>query len=405
MRDTGSPPRGLLLELLNQGLAAVHGRATVRDWLTGHRKPGPFHLIALGKAAAAMTAGTLDGAGADLQSGLVVTRYGHLDEPVYADPRLMCLEASHPLPDAQSLAAGNALQLFLERAPREARFLFLISGGTSSLVEVPVAGVTPDELRRLNRWLLGSGLPIADINRVRAAVSRIKGGRLAAQLHGRPATQLLISDVPGDVVGDIGSGLLIPSPSKALPKLPVEFAALPFQVGAVRAAVEVETFIIASNRHARAAAVQAARARGLAAHDHGPLPVADAQACGETLARELMAASPGIHVWGGESTVRLPPDAGAGGRNQHLALAAARVLAGQQDTFLLAAATDGSDGNDDAGALVDGTSLVRGRDAGYDAELCLKRAASAGFLEGSGDLLHTGPTGTNVMDLIIGYRA
>jgi hydroxypyruvate reductase len=405
MRDPISPSRKLLLELLRQALTAVHGRAAVRDWLTGHPKPGLFHLIALGKAAAAMTAGALDAAGAELQSGLVVTRYGHLDEPVYADPRLMCLEASHPLPDAQSLAAGSALQLFLEQAPRDTRFLFLISGGTSSLVESLVAGVTPDALRRLNRWLLGSGLPIADINRVRAAVSRIKGGRLAPQLYGRHVTQLLISDVPGDVVGDIGSGLLIPSSAKALPKLPAEFAALPFQTGAVRETSQVETFVIASNRHARDAVVQAARAGGHTAQDHGPLPVADAQACGETLARELMAASPGIHVWGGETTVKLPPDAGAGGRNQHLALAAARVLAGQRDTFLLAAATDGSDGSDDAGALVDGASLLRGRDAGYDADLCLKRAASAEFLEGSGDLLHTGPTGTNVMDLIIGYRA
>jgi hydroxypyruvate reductase len=404
MRDTTSPSRGLLLDLLQRGLAAVHGRATVRDWLADHHAPGPFHLIALGKAAAAMTAGALDAAGEDLQSGLVITRYGYLDEPVYTDPRLMCLEAGHPVPDAQSLAAGNALQLFLEQTPRDARLLFLISGGTSSLVEASVAGVTPDELRRLNRWLLGSGLAISEINRVRAAVSRIKGGRLAKQLHGRPATQLLISDVPGDVISDIGSGLLVPSPPKPLPELPAEFTALPFQSGTVVESSDVKSFVIASNRHARAAVVEAAQASGHAVQDHGPFPVADAVACGESIARELLASSPGIHVWGGESTVRLPPDPGVGGRNQHLALAAARILAGHPDTFLLAAATDGSDGSDDAGALVDGASLVRGRDAGYDAGLCLKRAAAAEFLEGSGDLVDTGPTGTNVMDLVIAFK-
>jgi glycerate 2-kinase len=404
MLGPSSTHRKLLLDLYRCGIGAVHGRGVVRDWLTARPRSGPFYLISLGKAAAAMTAGALDAAGADLQSGLVVTRYGHLDEPVHADPRLMCLEAGHPLPDAQSLAAGNALQLFLERAPRDAQFLFLISGGTSSLVESLVAGVTPEGLQRLNRWLLGSGLAIADVNRVRASLSRIKGGRLGTQLHGRHTTQLLISDVPGDVVSDIGSGLLIPSPPKPLPKLPAEFAAFPFQSGTVPESGEVETFVIASNRHARAAVVQAARAAGHEAQDHGPLPVADALACGETIARELMRASTGIHVWGGESTVRLPPDPGAGGRNQHLALAAARGIAGQQDIFLLAAATDGSDGSDDAGALVDGESLERGRDAGYDADLCLQRAAAADFLEGSGDLLHTGPTGTNVMDLVIGYK-
>ncbi len=403
MRDPASP-RGLLLDLCRQGIAAVHGRTTVRDWLTARGKPGPFHLISLGKAAAAMAAGALDVAGAELQSGLVVTRYGYLDEPVYQDPRLLCLESGHPLPDAQSLAAGNALLLFMEQAPQDARFLFLISGGTSSLVEVPVAGVALDELQRLNRWLLGSGLAIADINRVRSAVSLIKGGRLAAGLYGRPATQLLISDVPGDVVSDIGSGLLNPSVPKPLPKLPAEFAALPFQTGAVPEPADVETFVIASNRHARAAVVEAGRAAGHAVQDRGPLPVSDAAACGESIERELISAPPGLYVWGGETTVTLPADPGDGGRNQHLALSAARRLAGHRDIFLLAAATDGSDGNDDAGALVDGESLERGRDEGYDADLCLKRAAAGEFLEASGDLLHTGPTGTNVMDLVIGYK-
>jgi glycerate 2-kinase len=404
VRDLASP-RGLLLDLCRQGIAAVHGRATVRDWLTARGKPGPFHLISLGKAAAAMAAGALDASGTELQSGLVVTRYGYLDEPVYQDPRLLCLESGHPFPDAQSLAAGNALLLFLERAPRDARFLFLISGGTSSLVEVPVAGVAPDELRRLNRWLLGSGLAISEINRVRGAVSRIKGGRLAAELYGRPATQLLISDVPGDVVNDIGSGLLSPSVPKPFPNLPAQFAALPFQTGAVREPANVESFVIASNRHARAAVVEAARAAGHIAQDRGPLPLSDAAACGESIARELISAPSGIYVWGGETTVKLPADPGQGGRSQHLALSAARLLAGRQGISLLAAATDGSDGNDDAGALVDGESLERGRDAGYDADLCLMRAAAGEFLEASGDLLHTGPTGTNVMDLMIGYKS
>jgi hydroxypyruvate reductase len=404
MRDAASP-RDLLLDLYRQGIAAVHGRAVVRDWLTERGKPGPLHLIALGKAAAAMAAGALDAWDAELRSGLVVTRYGYLDEPVYRDPRLLCLEAGHPLPDAQSLASGNALLLFLASAPRDARFLFLISGGTSSLVEVPVAGIAPDELRRLDRWLLGSGLAIADINRVRSAVSRIKGGRLATELYGRPATQLLISDVPGDVVSDIGSGLLSPSLPRPLPRLPAQFAALPFQRTERREVPNLETFVVASNRHARAAVVEGARAAGHAAQDRGSLLVSDAAACGKSLARELIAASPGVYVWGGESTVKLPEHPGEGGRNQHLALSAAQALAGRGDIYLLAAATDGSDGDEDAGALVDGQSLERGTDAGYDAQDCLERAATGEFHQASGDLLHTGPTGTNVMDLVIGYKA
>lgn len=399
-----SSPRKLLLDLYLRGIAAVHGRRVVRDWLVAHPAIGPFQLVAIGKAAAAMAAGALEACGDQLQSGLVITRYGHMDEAVYREPRLLCLESSHPLPDAQSMAAGNALLLFMESAPRDAQFLFLISGGTSSLVEVPVAGVTPEELRRLNRWLLGSVLPISDINRVRAAVSRIKGGRLAAELHGRAAMQLLISDVPGDVVGDIGSGLLTPPPMRDLPRLPTEFASLPLRQPQLHEVAQVQTHVVASNRHARAAVVAAAQAAGYQAQDHGPLPVADAAVCGDTLARQLPALSRGVHVWGGETTVKLPEHPGHGGRNQHLALAAARVLAGKEGLFLLAGASDGSDGNDDAGASVDGGTLERGGDAGYDAADCLRRAAAGDFLEGSGDLLHTGPTGTNVMDIVIAFK-
>lgn len=406
MSGPAATPRALLLELYRLGLSAVHGNAVVRAWFSSRPDPQPFHMIAIGKAASAMASGALEAAPDALQSGLLITRYGHLTEPVYRDPRMLCLESSHPLPDAQSLAAGQALRLFLEQAPRDARFLFLISGGTSSLVECPVPGVSLAELRQLNLWLLGSGLPIGDINCVRSAVSRIKGGRLAAELYGRPTTQLLMSDVPGDVVTDIGSGLLAPAPMRALPKLPARFSALPFQQGVVREAKEVESHIVASNRQLREAVTDAARAAGHPVHGHGVLPLTDAAACGEELARILRTALPGVHVWGGETTVKLPDNPGQGGRNQHLALAAAQRLSGDPGCILLAAASDGSDGaSDDAGALVDGGTLVRGRDAGYDAVDCLKRAASADFLEGSGDLLHTGPTGTNVMDLVIAYKS
>jgi len=406
VRDPSSIPRDLLLDLYRQGLEAVHGRRTVQAWLQSHPLSGSYHLIAVGKAAAAMAAGALAVAPEGLRSGLVITRYGHLAGSVHQDPRLICLEAGHPLPDEQSLAAGQALLLFLEQAPADAQFLFLISGGTSSLMEVPVPGISLAELRQLNLWLLGSGLAIGDINCVRSALSCIKGGRLAASLKGRRAIQLLMSDVPGDVVSDIGSGLLAAAPRRPLPPLPARFSALSFQQEAGRETRGVETHIVASNRHAREAMTSAAHAAGQAVHDHGAFPLSDAAACGEALAHGLLAGPAGVHVWGGETTVKLPHNPGLGGRNQHLALAAARVLAGHAGLSLLAAASDGSDGaSDDAGALVDAGSLDRGADAGYDAEDCLRRAASAEFLEGSGDLIYTGPTGTNVMDLVIGYKS
>ncbi len=406
MRDVRPDPRNLLLDLFRQGLAAVNGRSAVHAWLQAHPPVRAFHLVALGKAADAMTAGALDAAAPLLRAGLVVTRYGFLDTPVYRDPRILSLEAGHPLPDTQSLAAGNGLLQFIQDAPADAEFLFLVSGGTSSIVEALVEGMTLDSLRQLNAWLLGSGLPISAINRVRAALSRIKGGRLAQRLGGRHATLLLISDVPGDVPSDIGSGLLLPSPAAPLPSLPARFAGLPFQQDVVQAVTGIDTHLVASNSLAREAVAAAARAVGLQAHAHTAMPADDAAACGVAVARALLASPEGVHIWGGETTVKLPGNPGQGGRNQHLALAAARELAGHDGALILAAGTDGSDGaSDDAGALVDGGSIARGEDAGYDAEDCLRRAASGAFLEGSGDLIYTGPTGTNVMDLIIGYKA
>lgn len=405
MRDATSPHRDLLLSLFQQALAAVDGRRAVAAWLQAHPTATPSHLVALGKAAASMAAGALEAAGDSFRAGLVVSRYGYLEGEALRDPRFVALEAGHPLPDEQSLAAGRALLLFLQEAPAEAEFLFLISGGTSSIVEVPVPGMSLEQLRQLNLWLLGSGLPIADINRVRSTLSCIKGGRLGAALSGRRARLLLMSDVPGDVAADIGSGLLLPATPTPLPELPARFRELPFMTAPMPVTPGIEHTIVASNSLARAAVVQAAQEAGVRAWDEGDFPVQDAAACGTAIADFLSNAGPGIHVWGGETTVRLPPYAGQGGRNQHLVLAAATALAGRRDIHLLSVGTDGSDGvTDDAGGLVDGSSLERGADAGYDAQDCLKRAASAEFLEASGDLIHTGFTGCNVMDLVIGYK-
>jgi hydroxypyruvate reductase len=131
-----------------------------------------------------------------------------------------------------------------------------------------------------------------------------------------------------------------------------------------------------------------------------------AEVLGRRFARTLLQAEAGtLLAWGGESTVRLPASPGRGGRNQHLALSAAAVLAGHDSAWLLSAGTDGVDGDScDAGALVDGGTCARGLDAGLDARDCLEQADSGRFLDASGDLVHTGPTLTNVGDLVLGLR-
>src|SRR5574337_1440359 len=123
--------RQFLLQLFQRGLAAVNGRCCVHAALRTRKFSMPLYLVAIGKAADSMTAGALDAVGSQLTSGLVITRYGHQDSPVYRDPRIVLLEAGHPLPDEHSLAAGNALRLFLADAPANAHFLFLVSGGRS----------------------------------------------------------------------------------------------------------------------------------------------------------------------------------------------------------------------------------------------------------------------------------
>jgi hydroxypyruvate reductase len=260
----------------------------------------------------------------------------------------------------------------------------------------------------LSRWLLASGLDIDAMNRVRQAVSLIKGGRLLRFLAGRPTSCLLISDVPGDDPAVIGSGPLVPRPDHELPPGLPDWVMAWVERADDRqrgAGVLPELAVVARLEDAKQAAAEAARAQGFEVTVHPGLIDGEPEAVADRAVAELTRAAPGVQIWGGETTPRLPDEPGRGGRNQHLALAAAVGLAGRDDAWLLAAGTDGTDGpTEDAGALVDGGTVDRGRLEGLDPQDCLRRADAGRFLEASGDLLRTGPTGTNVMDLIIGLR-
>ncbi len=369
---------------------------------------GPFALLAVGKAAAAMAQGALDAQRDGVDHGLVITKYGHLDDAP-SHPRLRFLQAAHPIPDASSLHAGEALLEFLHQLPDRIPLLALISGGASSLVDVLPPGGDAALLERLNRWLLGEPLDIRTVNRVRRAVSCIKGGRLALHLAGRPCRLLLISDVPGDDPAVIGSGLLVaplepPAAPEELPDwLRPLAAAAPACPPADAACFQtIDVHCVADNAQARAAAAQAGQALGLPVIVSDNLLQGESGQTGRWLAEQLRYAGPGLHVWGGETTVRLPPSPGRGGRAQALALAVARELEGGPPTWFLAAGTDGTDGpGEDAGALVDHETCRRGRQAGLDPAESLQQADAGHFLEASGDLLRTGPTGTNVMDLML----
>lgn len=399
------PRRALLLTVFQAALERVEGRAAVTAALA-RDCPERAAVLAVGKAADAMARGAAERLGDGLVSGLIVTKYDHGDPAHWADGPVALLESAHPVPDANSLAAGRAVADFVAGLPAGLPLICLISGGASALVELPREGIDLDLLQRANGWLLGSGLDIHAVNRVRQGLSQLKGGGLLALAGERPVLGLYISDVAGDDPAVIGSGLLGPVPRAALPAdLPDWLAQALQPVGELPTGQSVSRRVIASLDLALDAAEAEARRQGCAVYRAAEHLAGDAGAAARQAVHTLLAGPPGLYLWGGETTVTLPPAPGRGGRNQHLALVAAVALAGRTEACLLAAGTDGSDGpTEDAGALVDGGTVARGEVEGFDAADCLDRADAGSLLAASGDLVHTGPTGTNVTDLVIAYR-
>ena len=405
------PNKSALLEIYRHALQAVSGRRAVAAYLTRHPLSGRVRMVAVGKAAQSMAEGAWEVLGEAINHALIVSKYGHVDREICLQRGWEVVESGHPLPDLASLHAGQRL-LELLRRDDPAGLLFLISGGASSLLECPVAGVDPGFLRHANDWLLGSGLGIEEMNWVRKGLSRIKGGGLLQWLGDKPVWALAISDVPGDDPAIIGSGLLVPDAGlqAGLQRLTLpEWLAGPVLDGlAQRHPAPAKTprvELVANLGLAKRAAAKQASAMCYAVRVVDEFIAGDAAQQGRRLANSLLQGEPGVTIWGGETTVRLPPGPGRGGRNQHLALAAAEVLQGHSGVWLLSAGTDGTDGpTEDAGALVDGLTAERARVEGLDLQQVLAQADAGRLLEATGDLITTGPTGTNVMDLMIGLK-
>jgi glycerate 2-kinase len=385
--NSPDPRRQLLLELFRAGLARVDGRNCVRNALDpepGSRTARPVWVAAIGKAASSMALGAHDALGTAIERTLIITKDGHVLPQLAAMPGFEIYESAHPVPDERSLAAGARLLRWVDDLPEFVDPLFLISGGSSSLVEVLEPGICFADLERITSQGLAEGIAIGELNARRARLSLIKGGRLAARLNGRVARALFISDVPGDDPAVIGSGLLGP---------------------AGVAHDRVERKVVASIDHAMESVAAAAKELGLEVGLSARRFDGDVMRLAVRFAHELHLNTSEVRVWGGESTVQLPEHPGRGGRNQHLGLAVARLIAGHSDLLLLAAGTDGTDGStDDAGALIDAETCARLALVEIDADSCLQRADSGAALAATGDLIHTGPTGTNVGDLVIGLK-
>ena len=381
-------------------------------------------VVGAGKAGVAMAQAAADILGARLTAGVVaVPRL-----PTSAPARITFIEGGHPMPTEGSLAAGRAMADLLARASARDLVVALISGGGSALLDFLEPGLTLADLQITNRQLLTCGAAIHEINLIRQRLSQIKGGGLARLAQPARVLGLILSDVVGNPLDIIASGPTVPAiasprdalaviekyhlrdhlPSTVIRQLEVS----PVTSVTPGAVSSVDNRLIASNRLAGEAAAVAARALGFEAAFIADDWQGEARDVGVGFA-ELVTSPPtpapqgsgwGMRclIIGGESTVTVR-GAGKGGRNQEAALAAAFVIEGRPNVVISTFATDGVDGpTDAAGATVTGDTLPRARTHGLDARRHLDDNDSYSFFSALGDLVVTGPTGTNVNDLMFG---
>ena len=434
------PPRGreLLVALYDAAVVGVApGPLTTAALVSGPPLPRT-HVLALGKASHAMAAAAaafVERQGGALAGGVVVAA----DEAAVPAHALEPTIGDHPVPHARSFAAAARLGAAVARVRPDDAALVLLSGGATSLVAAPTGGLSGADLTRLFELLHRAGLDIHAMNVVRKRFVQWGAGRLATALAAARTRVLIISDVPGDDPADVASGPCTPDVATADEVTAILhdhglFAELPSALRDYLDAVRrgrlpetpkpgdavferVHTEVIGTNAVAVNAAVTRALELGLTGERGEPFLTGEAASSGEALARTLLerAASGwrGCLVWGGETTVRRTAESASeageqrGGRCQELALSAARALSrarphGRRVT-MLAAGTDGRDGpTDAAGAFADAEVWHAVERSGRDPAHDLARHRSYDALHAAGALLRARPTGTNVMDVVIG---
>ncbi len=339
--------------------------------------------------------------------------------------RLEYFYGGHPLPNKDSLRAGNAILEFLHGLPRRSLVLFLISGGASAVAETPISpDLTLSEIVETYTTLVHSGAPIAEINAIRKHLSAIKGGRMAQAAAGTNQISLLVSDVPDDALDALASGPTMPDSTTVpdcyaiaerydmLPRFPervrsmFELAQLQETPKQGNPAFRNSRYVtVLSNQTAVDAAVECAKTFGFDVEADSSCDDWEYQRAADYLLarlRKLRAlSSPVCLISGGEVTVRVGNKSGSGGRNQQFALYCASKIVGEP-IAVLTAGTDGIDGNSPAaGALVDGTSISRAQQRGLDPIAALFQFDAYPLLQSIGDAIVTGPTGNNVRDLRI----
>ena len=405
-------------------LAAGDVTPLVRSHLHLDRRHTRIFLLGAGKASGAMAAAAEEVAGDRVAGGFVVVKDGyggHLR-------RVEIAEAGHPVPDARGLAASARLLEVARSAGEGDLVLFLVSGGGSALTLAPAPPITLAEKQEVTRLLLDSGAAIGELNAVRKHLSAFKGGQLARAAAPAAVLTLALSDVIGDPLDVIASGPTAPDPTTFADALEVlarrglsgrvpPSVARRLEAGRAGEIQEtpkpgdplferVANVVIGNNALVTDAAAATARRLGY----RTDLATRELQGEARDVAREFVARARRLPpsaclIAGGETTVTVRGP-GKGGRCQEFALAAALALEPTDRITILAAGTDGTDGPTDAtGAIVDAGSIARGSAAGADARRALADNDAYRFLRASDDLLVSGPTRTNLLDLYVAVSA
>ena len=420
-------PRALLLAMYEAAVQRALPQHNMAAFLPPPPDPGKGRTLVLGagKAGGAMAAAVdaLWPAGAPI-SGLVVTRYKHVPPAYRAAPgRIEVVEAAHPVPDAAGQRAAARIVELTRGLSADDLVLCLISGGGSALLSLPAPGLTLADKQAIHKALLKSGAAIDEMNCVRKHLSAIKGGRLAALCAPARVVTLLISDVPGDALEVIASGPTVADSSSCADALAVLRRYNIELPAAARAGLESGAFetpkpgdavfeghrvhLIATPQQSLEAAAAVARAAGVQAHILSDEIEGESREVGKVhaaLARAVARrgqpfAKPCVILSGGETTVTVKGQGGRGGRATEFLLGCAIALQGQADVHVLAADTDGIDGiEDNAGAIVTPSTLVRARALGLRAAEFLDRNDAYNFFKPLCDLVTPGPTFTNVND-------
>lgn len=387
--------------------AALPDTAVVKALEAARFGPGRLVLVAAGKAAWQMATAAVRQLGERVDSGVVITKYGHSKGPL---PGLEIYEAGHPVPDENSFKATQTAIEAVSGLTAQDTVLFLLSGGGSALFEKPL--IPPADLDRLTHELLASGADIVEMNTVRKRFSAVKGGRFAALCAPARVFSVVLSDIIGDPLDMIASGPAYPDSSteeqaRAVAEkygltLTEEMRAL-LAVETPKSLDNVETHITGSVRQLCLAAQEECRALG-----YTPVVLTASLSCTAREAGAFLANIAQYHhgggrklafLAGGETVVQLT-GGGLGGRNQELALAAAPGLAGLSGAAVFSLGSDGTDGpTDAAGGYVDGSTAQALGEQGVDIFAVLKDNDSYHALEKTGGLIKTGPTGTNVNDI------